>query len=371
MSTQHLRKFTTIYHKYGLDSSKNLFLLTQIILLGRTVNLWKLKDYIGMVLGNHETKPASHYRRLTRFMDSWSENKAYHKAVRRLIFHFLRRMRFTHLLLDGTSWKRGGEKYQFMVLSVLAGPVAIPIYWRQLGKLGSSSQQERKSMMDEVVGLFDLGGMTLLADREYIGKEWFKYLYDKDIGFVIRLRFPDYYEVVDGLPGKSYQAMYDACASGRKLCRKRIELDGRHYFISMIPNPKKTNREDRVIIFLTKGRPVRKTVDQYVKRWRIECLFRHLKTNGFNLEEMNLKDGKEDFMFLIVCLAYALTIRCAAKTEKSIRQIKFADGDARPAVSIFREGLSNITIHLGRFIDFLRFLISIYNPRNHLIYKNV
>ncbi len=53
------------------------------------------------------------------------------------------------------------------MLSVLVGNATVPIYWKQLEKLGASSQEERKQMIDEAFGIFDLKGMTLLADREY------------------------------------------------------------------------------------------------------------------------------------------------------------------------------------------------------------
>ncbi|MBK8920149.1 MAG: hypothetical protein IPM81_01335 [Saprospirales bacterium] len=76
--------------------------------------------------------------------------------------------------MDGTSWTIGG-KVHYLVLSVLVGSVAVPIYWVQLEKIGASNQEERKAMFEAALGLFDLKGMTLLADREYIGKKWFKF----------------------------------------------------------------------------------------------------------------------------------------------------------------------------------------------------
>lgn len=174
---------------------------------GQSVEAQRLRRYCarhGSVL------PGSHYRRLTRFMDKQSQRPAFQLDVQRQVFRMLRRRKYTHLLLDGSSWKRGGQKYHYLVLSVLAGSVAIPIYWKQLEKIGSSSQAERKALFEEARQYFDLTGMTLLADREYIGYEWFSYLKDQKINFVIRLRFSNYFQVVDNQPGKSYQQMYAA-----------------------------------------------------------------------------------------------------------------------------------------------------------------
>ncbi len=138
MLTLQLRKFSDLYESYGLGAVKNLHLMLQLLLIGRTVNLWKLKDYIGMVLGNEQVQPDSHYRRLIPFFEEMSGNEAFVLDIQRRVLRVLCCLRFTQSrFLDGTSWKRGGQKYHYMVLSVLAGGVAIPIYWKQLSKIGA------------------------------------------------------------------------------------------------------------------------------------------------------------------------------------------------------------------------------------------
>jgi len=372
MRTLQLRKFNELYSKYGLGSVKNLHLVVQLILIGRTVNLWKLKDYVGMILGNTQVQPMSHYQRLIRFFNKHGSNEAFILDVQKQAFKLLRTLRFTHLLLDGTSWKRGDQKYHYMVLSVLAGSVAIPIYWKQLSKIGSSNQQERLDLFKQAAQHFDLRKMTLLADREYIGKTWFKYLKTNKINFVIRLRFGDYYEWVDHAPGKTYQQMYDKCFLQGKFVRKHFKIDEQSYFISMRPNPKKTRGEE-VIIFLTTIRPVLKTIDQYVKRWRIECLFRDLKTNGFSLEELNLKDvGKSNLMMALIGLAHALTVRTAWKTQSTVRRIRFKNRSIFPAQSIFRQGLALITAWCSNFELFIEYVQQLcQGPFHHRIIGNV
>lgn len=371
MRPLQLCKFSDLYAEYGLSAVKNLHLMIQLLLLGRTVNLWKLKDYVGLALGNVDVQPESHYRRLTRFFETWSDCEGFILEVQRRSFKVLRHLRFTHLLLDGTSWKRGNQKYHYMVLSVLAGSVAIPIYWKQLGKIGASNQKERQALLEEALEYFNLKGMTLLADREYVGKKWFKYLKDNKINFVIRLRFSDYYEAVDSAAGKTYQQMYDKCFFQSKFVRKHILLDGQSYYISMRPNPKRTPGEE-VFIFLTLIRPVRKTVDQYIKRWRIECLFRHLKTNGFHLQELNLKPVlKSNLMMAILCLAYSFTIRAAWKSQATIRRIQFANGTVFPAQSIFRRGLALISVWCASFGSFMAYLYTLFGTPIHSIIKNV
>ncbi len=46
---------------------KNLVLVGCLILVKETVNLNKLKNHVGILLGNNQTLAESNYRRLTRF----------------------------------------------------------------------------------------------------------------------------------------------------------------------------------------------------------------------------------------------------------------------------------------------------------------
>jgi hypothetical protein len=64
---------------------------------------------------------------------------------------------------------------------------------------------------------FDLRGKTLLAYREYVGKEWFKFLIERDLNFVIRLRQGHYEQAINAAEGKSYQALVN------KVKRSKVE----------------------------------------------------------------------------------------------------------------------------------------------------
>ena len=250
MLPPHLRKFSDFYEKHGLGAVKNLWLLTSLIPLARTVNLYKLKDYVGGVLEKPDVEPSSHYRRLTRFFEDWGGREDLLHDVLRQNLRFLKKIGFKTLVMDGTSWKIGEAAVHYLVLSVLVGEVAVPIYWVQLEKLGASSQSERREMFEKALTLFDLSGMTLLADREYIGLNWFKYLRSNKIHFVIRMRMGDYESEVNAAKGNSYLRMYMKCAARNKIIRKKIGIGGHAYAIVMMPNPKDDAKEP-VLIFMT------------------------------------------------------------------------------------------------------------------------
>lgn len=371
MLPPHLRKFSDLYENYGLGAVKNFWLLTSLLPLARTVNLYKLKDYVGGVLSNDQTDPMSHYRRLTRFFEDWGGREDFLHDLMRHLLRFLKGMGFKTLVLDGTSWRLGEAEIHYLVLSVLVNKVAVPIYWAQLGKIGASSQEERCAMFEKALQVFDLKGMILLADREYVGKKWFKFLKTNKINFVIRLKHGDYQSEVDTGEGKTYEQMFLKCAAKNKVLKRQIWLDGELFTFVMMPNPK-THADEPVLLFLTTLPNAKQAAELYVYRWKIECLFKHLKSNGFHLEDMNLKDeGKNLLMFAVAATAYTLTIRSAWKHRKSIATKIFADGSKSLENSIFREGLSRITAICFSFIRFLTFVLKAQNCKNHALFKNV
>lgn len=371
MLPPHLRKFSDFYSNYGLGAVKNLWLLTCLIPIARTVNLNKLKDYVGPVLGNESTDPSSHYRRLTRFFEDWGGNEAFLHDIMKQNLRFLKNIGFKTLVMDGTSWKIGDSSVHYMVLSVLVGPVAVPIYWVQLEKIGASSQEERKAMFEKALSLFDLRGMTLLADREYIGKEWFRFLKANKIHFVIRMRMGDYEEDVNGVKGLKYYKMYEKCGTKDLFVKKRVWFDGQAYTIVMMPNPK-YDAQEPVLIFLTTLSNATKAAKLYAKRWKIECLFKHLKMNGYNLEDLNLKDaGKNLLMLAIVTASYILAILEGWQRRDKIPNNRYVDGSEWPETSIFRVGLSFLTQKCFKFVEFLKYVFKALSPKNHALFKNV
>lgn len=231
------------------------------------MNPYKLKDYVGGVLEKETTQAGSHYKRLIRFFQNWGEQQ---KLLHNLMgpnLRFLQGLGFKTLVMDGTSWTRGEAKVHYWIQSVLVGSVAIPIYWVQLEKIGASSQAERKAMFEVALSLFDLKGLTLLADREYIGKEWFKFLKETKIHFVIRLRLGDYFEDMNAAKGKDYGQMQGKCALKNKLVKKPIGLDGVACTILILPNPK-SHAEEPVMFFFNQAtqrpkchRTVRQTME--------------------------------------------------------------------------------------------------------------
>jgi hypothetical protein len=77
----------------------------------------------------------------------------------------------------------------FLVLSVVHQGIAFPILWTFLPKKGNSNTKVRLELLNRFIA--QCGTCTidcLLADREFIGKDWFKYLKRHHIRFHIRIK---------------------------------------------------------------------------------------------------------------------------------------------------------------------------------------
>ncbi len=138
---------------WSLAAIKNTLILVCLLLDEKTVNLWKLKGSVGKVLGNTATDSRSHYQRLKRWLWLGAPSRKIWVGMLQASASLLTQNSL-YLILDGTSWKSGGSKYHFLTLSLVYQGVSVPIFWQELGKLGISSEWERKLLLK----LFKLQG---------------------------------------------------------------------------------------------------------------------------------------------------------------------------------------------------------------------
>ena len=82
-----------------------------------------------------------------------------------------------------------GYEINIYFLSVEYQGVAIPILWNLLDKKGNTNTLERKDLIEDYVNIFGLESIDYLtADREFIGQEWFRWLKEYNIPFLIRIK---------------------------------------------------------------------------------------------------------------------------------------------------------------------------------------
>jgi hypothetical protein len=153
-----------------------------------------------------------------------------------------------------------------------------------------------------------------LADREYIGLKWFKSLraFFK-LHFVVRLKKGIYHDYLNGAWGKSREEMMRKWKSCKRKnhVSERILIQGLSCYYIICRNPKAGHpKEDEFVFLLTSLLNRTTAAKAYAFRWEIEVSFRHLKTNGCNLEDMSVEGPeKRELMFAILNLLFVICIR--------------------------------------------------------------
>ena len=338
---------------------KNILILSLSMLRVQTVCLNKLKGAVGQITGKADSQPASHYQRLVRIFRKHAFSRLWLDLLR-FVFSLLR-LKSEYLVLDGTSWKRGSRWHHYLTLSVVYQKVSIPIYWVNLQKHGISNIEERIDLMRRVLRTFDLSGKTLLADREYIGIEWFKFLLANDLDFIIRLKKNTYYQYIDAAAGKSAQQMIDKVKRSKvanKSMRKAFNMQGMSLYFVVCKNPDPDAKEDLIFLITNKDQCAAQIAVKYGIRWSIEHCFKQLKSNGFDLEAMNVKGKfKQQLLMAIVVFTYVLSILEGLKTYKKVHTKINGEGKEYKAVSLFRHGCDYLVSRTASFERFIRYIL--------------
>ena len=352
-----LDKFKESHPEWQVGLLKNTLLMVALILDRQSVCLWKLKGSVGKFLGNTQTDSRSHYQRIKRWFWSSLEQKYVWLILLETSCGLLKKMTEI-LIIDGTSWQWGGQTYHFLTLSVLYKGVAIPIWWIELGRLGISNQKQRKILFIGALKVLKLLDKTLIGDREYVGILWLKYLKDNNLTFIIRLRDKNYQEYINAT-GKSVEKLEKKAKKrlGQALL-KPFELNGEYYYF-VLTAYKDRNGKVEILRLITTLSNASKVVELYKLRYRIESLFKHLKSNGFDLEALHLQSARKiRLMMALVVLAYTLSIIYGLKGYKR-KYPPLKHGS--PSMSVFRVGIELWQNHLGSFVLFLEKALEYFN----------
>jgi hypothetical protein len=372
-----------LYQKYikklgmlSYNEASNLLIVLFSLIGEKNVSLYKMRSQVGVILGKEQIKASSHYQRLIRF---FTYAGGCHKEVLSVIFRLqfqLLKDRTRLLVMDGTSWKIGSRKYHLLVLGMVWKGVCIPIGWVDLCKLGTSCFKERKLLFEEVFSRLDIKKMILLADREYIGKEWLEWLAEKGLGFIVRLKLGVYKKAVNQSGGDRYSKMLKQAKRGKTVC-KRIRLNHKWFYLVIGPNPKQ-GAEEPIVAFISTLKNKRKVMQTYGERWKIETCFQKLKGHGFQLENIGLKCPKKvEVMVGLVALAYTICVLEGLASQKADiengKQVlkKYNNGKEYLSVSTFREGLDITVIKVREFWVACQFFWSLLEQNHKPYYRYV
>ena len=144
----------------------------------------------------------------------------------------------------------------------------------------------------------------------------------------------------------------------------------------MIKNPKYDTKEP-YIYFISDLQDAKAIANHYLKRWKIECCFKNLKTNGFNIEDINLKsDKKIELMMGVLAMTYLISVKEGILKHliKPIALKRYKDGKMYPAISIFRMGfviVQNMFDKINRLITYINILIKSFIDTSIVYEKNL
>jgi hypothetical protein len=293
----------TLCPHVGLSKSRleTLCLMIVGMISSRTVNLSHLaSERPGAAL------IASTYRRLQRFFQhvflprDWSAP---------LVIRLLGLRGRWRLALDRTQWKVGAKDVNILMLAVITPRFRVPLMWTLIEGAGTSDSDARIALMRRYLGLFGAASVELLlADREFVGRRWLRFLNDNNIRFAVRLK-----EKLIVTPEDS-RAL--PLRSLLRTCRKkrvfRADLS-RDPEAPLALNFAAKRIRDGELLIVVSNTSARAALDADKSRWAIECLFGDTKTRGLNLEDTRLTEARKlDLLLALVALAVAWAGRTAS-----------------------------------------------------------
>lgn len=222
------------------------------------------------------------------------------------------------------------------MLGIVYKGVAIPVLWTILDKRGNSNTAERKAIIEEFIGLFGTSSILYLcADREFIGKTWFKWLILQGVDFRIRVR--DNTQIPNGR-GELVEArrLFRGLAINQPLIfDKTRRVWGLELWVAGM------RLASGEYLILVGAKYSAEAIEHYAKRWEIETLFGCLKSRGFRLEETHVIEP-ERLKKLIALLALAFCWAHRGGEWLSQQKPLARKKHGRLAKSIFRYGLDHL-----------------------------
>jgi hypothetical protein len=192
------------------------------------------------------------------------------------------------LVLDRTNWKYGETDHNILVLCVYKNGSSHPILIHNLEKDGASNTKERKDILSEFKRIFPYVKISLfIADREFIGEDWMVDLAKHKVPFCIRIKS----NVIVSTENSSY-----SLSEVKKELDEKDDLDfiktleGCTIFNNVRCNIACSLTPEKKFIAVACSSDISEDIlKNYASRWSIECLFKNLKSNGFDLEKTHIR----------------------------------------------------------------------------------
>lgn len=332
------------WHKCRLDCLEQII---QALFIVRTINLTQVASAF-----KSEVKEESSYRRVCRFFTGFTFDMS---RIVLLVFWLFPLGDKCTLILDRTNWKWGKAPINILMLSVAYKGIGIPLFWIVLNLEGNSCAEDRIDLLKRVVERLGISRIeVLLADREFTGTQWFRFLIEQKIPFIIRVKQNSMVEI--GESGKLPIGRLRQWLSRKKVVNHSVNLWGLSLYVSI--EKRKGVKEQMIVVSNFKFED---PLGMYRRRWEIETMFGCLKTRGFRMEDTHITDlDKMEKVVFVLAIAFCWAYRIGdIQDQKQAIAIKT---HGRRARSLFREGLNLIrrTIFGGWVLRKFRRLLSYF-----------
>jgi len=295
------------------------------VIVVRTVSLGTLASALNPIVF-----PESNEKRLKRFFQQISLSKTdFAKLMLKLIPHSGKHI----VSLDRTNWQIGNSNINIMMLAVCHKGIAFPLIWTLLDKKGNSKTRERLDLLDELLKILPAIKIeVIVADREFIGKLWFKGLRKRKVSFVMRIKNDTL--IASKGSKKSVKHRYNHLKIAEVyVCPKRVSIYGLRFYLAV------TKSQEGEIVAVACNDKAKKALSRYAQRWNIECLFSALKTRGFNLEDTKLTQvDRLNNIIILLSIAFAWA-HLLGEWVYSQRPLKLKKHGYLP-ISFFKRGLN-------------------------------
>ena len=214
-------------------------------------------------------------------------------------------------------------------------------------KRGNSDFADRRKLLKRFLKVFGQGKIqVLLGDREFIGKQWIRYLQRHQIPFCFRLK-----ESGQKMFNKKGQPvlvkqLFHGLKAGESIHRGEQAVGLKGSQVRVCISALRSLQGELVVVMHSPD--VEDPLGSYALRWQIECLFKALKSSGFHLEETHLTHPKRlstllSVLMIAFCYAYDWGKMQEAKKPQKLKK------HGSPEHSLFRVGLdllNRMLLHL-------------------------
>ncbi len=359
--------FRDCFREIGDLKFAALLFVSTCILSARNSNLHIAVDFAP--LSDKKSSLKAKHTRLLRFFATGLGDLLLRGVLRTVLRLALRSGTACCMAMDRTDWQFGTTWRNLLVIGLCFRGYLIPLVWVDIGHRGNSNVETRLALLDRLqhwwpTNEVPLKTYPLVADREFGGEFWLLQIAKRGFAFVVRLKSNR--QMFVWLNGKLRQKATQLRAIRRYLKKNRLKsievAIADEYICALVCLPNPTLRDKEPFIYLLTNLDGPESAGElYRLRWTIECCFKHLKKNGFDLEAQGFqREHQVEIIMAVLVLVYTVCVLQGLLEETvliaqnmKIPTKTYKNGQTYRDRSLFRKGLSVITASITRIKNYL------------------